>query len=113
MDRDILQHLRPQYLRLPRSRREKLMCAMIRINYGTSWPGDEEVTRFFLPTSLRDRLHLNGLTSIIEALCPISDEPTLVGFVAEADDSELSPGNQAYREDVKVALQVLDKAKFH
>ncbi len=102
MDRDILQRLRPQYLMLPRPRREKLMCAMIRVNYGTSWPGDEETIRFFLSAAMHHRLHLNGLTTIIEELCPISDEPTLVGLVAGADPSDLSSTKPCYRDEAKL-----------
>jgi len=102
MDRDILQRLRPQYLRLPRARREKLMCAMIRVNYGTAWSGDEETIRFFLSASMHHRLHLNGLTTMIEALCPLSDEPTLVGLAAGTDSSEVAPTKPCYRDEAKL-----------
>jgi hypothetical protein len=83
MEHPILSHLRSLYRVLTRPQREKLMCAMIRINYGTSWPGDEERARHFLPEDLHRRLHLNGLNDVIESLCPISDEPTDPAYRSE------------------------------
>lgn len=52
------------------------MCAMIRINYGTPWAGDEEILKNFFPNWFHKSLSFGGLSPLIEALSPFTDEPT-------------------------------------
>ncbi len=54
---------------------------MIRVNYGTPWEGDQERLREFFPAWHHRKLTLGGLTQLIEALSPFSDEPTQSGIV--------------------------------
>lgn len=63
--------------------REKLLCAMIRVNYGTPWTGDAERLKDFFPSWYHANLSFGGLTNLIEMLSPFSDEPTQAGIRME------------------------------
>lgn len=77
------QFFHARFKRVSRPKRETILCAMIRINYGTPWAGDLELLRDFFPRAYDTRLNLGGLTNLIEALSPFADEPTDAGFVVE------------------------------
>lgn len=68
-----------RFKRIPRPQREKLLCAMIRVNYGTPWEGDLDGLKSFFPEDQHNLLFLGGLTTLIEALNPFADEPTDYG----------------------------------
>ncbi len=65
-----------KFTRTPRIKREHILCAMIRVNYGTPWEGDAEILQEFFPVSYHSQLCLGGLTPLIEAFNPFADEPT-------------------------------------
>lgn len=72
-----------RFKKIARPERERVLCAMIRVNYGTPWQGDIEVLKKFFPADYHNKFVSNGLTSITEALSPFADEPTEVGFVTD------------------------------
>jgi len=78
----IFKYFHARFRGVSRPQREKILCAMIRVNYGTPWKGDCEQLRDFFPPLFHDRLVFGGLTELIEALSPFSDEPTDSGIPA-------------------------------
>lgn len=82
-----------QFRQVPRPQRDRLLCAMIRVNYGTAWEGDLEVLKdFFLP-KYHKKLIFGGLSEWIEALNPFADEPTDHSLIADEitiHDGEIS-----------------------
>jgi hypothetical protein len=56
---------------------------MIRVNYGTPWKGDMESLQSFFPAWYHVNLTAGGITTLIEALSPFTDEPTDAGFVTD------------------------------
>lgn len=69
------------FKRINRSERERLLCAMIRVNYATPWEGDLRLLQSFFPSWYHARLVEGGFTSLIEALSPFSDDPTESGVI--------------------------------
>lgn len=78
----IFQYFHARFKGVSRPQREKILCAMIRINYGTPWSGDNELLSRFFPPLFHDKLVYGGLTELIEALSPFSDEQTDSGLPA-------------------------------
>lgn len=76
----IFTYFHARFRGVSRPQREKILCAMIRINYGTPWNGDIDHLREFFPPLFHDKLVFGGLTELIEALSPFSDEPTDAGL---------------------------------
>lgn len=72
-----------KFRQVSRPHRELILCAMIRINYGTPWSGDEEVLKNFFPMWYHKNLSLGGLTHLIEALSPFTEEVTESGISAD------------------------------
>ena len=66
---------------ISRPHREQILCAMIRINYGTPWSGDLEILKNFFPEWFHNQLFVGGLTQLIETLSPFTDDPTDHGIV--------------------------------
>lgn len=64
---------------ISRPLREQLLCAMIRVNYGTPWTDDMMILKNFFPNQYYNRFNQGGLTPIIESLSPFSDDPTQSG----------------------------------
>lgn len=87
--KDEFKTINAEFKRLRRAERDVLLCAMIRVNYGTPWSGDEALLKNFLPDALHARLQFNGITDLIETISPFADEPTLVGPMPE-DEITLS-----------------------
>ena len=85
------QFFHARFKRVSRPAREKILCAMIRINYGTHWSGDMELLHEFFPSTYHTRLNLGGLTGLIEALSPFADEQTDAGF--KTDEETLADEN--------------------
>ncbi|MBX7148325.1 hypothetical protein K1X76_04515 [bacterium] len=74
-----------------RPQREQILCAMIRINYGTPWKGDAKILENFFPIWFHKSLIVGGLTQLIEALSPFTDEPTEHGFDKSASAGQGMP----------------------
>jgi hypothetical protein len=63
--------------------REQILCAMIRINYGTAWDGDLELLKKFFPDWYYPKLSADGLTHLIETFSPSVDDITHPGFITD------------------------------
>lgn len=87
-----------RFVAVSRPLREQILCAMIRVNYGTSWDGDLDLLKNFFPEWYHRSLVLGGLSSLIETFSPSSDEPTDPGIVVEEptlNDFEITAGKTA------------------
>lgn len=71
-----IQFFHSRFKRVTRPEREQILCAMIRVNYGTPWEGDLDRLKNFFPKELHNKLVFGGLTELVEALNPFADEPT-------------------------------------
>ena len=69
------------FKRISRPFREQLLCAMIRVNYGTAWDGDLEILKNFFPEESHSILSFGGLTKIIEAFSPFTEDKTDSGIL--------------------------------
>jgi hypothetical protein len=87
-EQKLYQFFHSRFTGTSRPEREKILCAMIRVNYGTSWDGDLDRLRNFFPAWYHKKLLFGGLTDLIESLSPFSDEPTDSGIVV--DETTLS-----------------------
>ena len=76
----IYEHFFARFKALNRNYRDNLLCALIRVNYGTPWSGDLKILHRFFPTWFHQHLILNGLNSLIESLSSFADEPTDSGI---------------------------------
>lgn len=76
----IYEHFYARFKSLNRNYRDNLLCALIRVNYGTPWSGDLKILHQFFPTWFHQHLSLNGLNDLIEALSTFADEPTDSGI---------------------------------
>lgn len=72
--------LQARFIQLPRSERERVLCAMIRVNYATTWPGDADLLRSFLPFNEHDKVAEGRLDSLISLLTLYAEEPTEPGY---------------------------------
>lgn len=76
----IYEHFYARFKALNRNYRDNLLCALIRVNYGTPWAGDLKILHRFFPVWFHQHLALNGLSDLIEALSSLADEPTDSGI---------------------------------
>lgn len=74
-----------QFIKMTRKQREDILCAMIRINYGTPWQGDLEVLASFFPKKEHVLFQPKQLQTLIDALTPYSDEPTHSSYKMPSD----------------------------
>lgn len=86
--------IRAQFRSLPRTEREKLLCALIRMNYGTTWTGDRDFLKAFFPPSEHKNFYTGGVVHLMELLTPYSDEPTNPGYKMESSLIRESAANQ-------------------
>jgi hypothetical protein len=73
-------NIRSHFKKVSRPFREQILCAMIRVNYGTPWAGDADILKNFMGTRFENKFVAGGLTSLIEVLSPFTDEPTESGI---------------------------------
>ena len=85
--------LHERFKQVSRPAREELLCAMIRINYGTPWNGDSELVETFIPVQDHSQILHDNLTTLIETLSPFSDEPTEYGMVGTDQTAEIDRTN--------------------
>lgn len=78
-----LKLLETRFKQISRQAREHLLCAMIRINYGTPWQGDQDIVQAFLPKHNHLMIGQDGLIKLIDFLSPYSEEPTESGLPQE------------------------------
>jgi hypothetical protein len=93
MDQNLLQELQRDFTRLSRAERNRILCAMMRINYGTAWAGDRDLLNSFFPTAVHSFFILGGLSDWIAGLTPLSDEPTNPGIKRVQTPPEKELGN--------------------
>lgn len=79
----VLSFFHSRFTGISRPEREHILCAMIRVNYGTPWNGDLDRLQSFFPQWYHKKLLFGGLTELIETLSPFSDEPTDAGIVVD------------------------------
>lgn len=87
------QILRYRFTEISRPARERLLCAMIRVNYGIPWSGDIPIVETFIPQADHIQIGHGQLTNLIERLSPFSDEPTEYG-IRPKDGVELLDNTQ-------------------
>jgi hypothetical protein len=96
------QLLQARFVQLPRGEREKVLCAMIRVNYATTWPGDFELLRGFLPPVEHGKIAEGQLETLISLLTLYAEEPTQPGAkVGEVGDT--TADFTVTEKDIKVA----------
>lgn len=83
----IYEHFYARFKALNRNYRDNLLCALIRVNYGTPWNGDLKILHRFFPHWFHQHLILNGLNDLIEALSTFADEPTDSGILSQTETS--------------------------
>lgn len=110
----IFRYFHARFRGVSRPQREKILCAMIRINYGTPWRGDLDLLSDFFPPLFHDKLVFGGLTELIEALSPFSDEQTDAGLPApslssiERDMRAADPAEKTFKSDLEITVSLED-----
>lgn len=110
----IFRYFHARFKGVSRPQREEILCAMIRINYGTPWSGDHELLSQFFPSLFHDKLVFGGLTELIEALSPFSDEQTDSGLPApslssiEREIRAADPAEKTFKSDLEITVSLED-----
>ncbi len=93
-----IQFFHSRFKRVTRSEREQILCAMIRVNYGTPWEGDGERLKNFFPEEFHNKLVFGGLTELVEALNPFADEPT--DYSVNHEEHTLKEGEKTFNRGI-------------
>lgn len=100
IDSRAMKNLQDDFTRLTRTERSRILCALMRVNYGTEWAGDLDLLRSFFPQLIYQEFRAGSLGDWIAGLTPLSEEPTHPGIrrVEQATDNSSFDGVPSWME---------------